>query len=504
MAGTIVNFKVYLTKENAAMAKTEVRRFGIDSDIVSDFQYLREKLQTIFPNIRGKRFSVSWKDCDGDNIVISSDEELQIALLETHGAMVRKFYLTLYSEYEQQGTQATAPEEGVRHDGVTCDGCDKSVYGFRYKCIQCPDYDLCKECEGQSLHPEHCMLRLPIPMPYSKNRYIRHFGRRMNKYNGNSTDNTKECPKSCKFESRSRHCGNNFPWTDLLGAFVYDHNNSSPNTTAKECAQEKSTDQTQTQTQKQQQQQESSSSQFRRISETNIEFLKNIGEQIAQNIGEHITQFLDPLGIDVNVPLKNNTKQQQENKTDGIDAKNMPSTSSSADESPSKEASIEENQSEMEDRQTVKEPATSKANEPIASIAEIKKTIENLTLEKNTPEPEGWTLLNENDSPPTTTNSSPSSSRAPSVSEVPPAESSQPSASPVTSKDSSTSPDKPLYPPLPKEGKVPFHSNPKIQRAIETMMEMGFSNEGGWLTHLLVTKEGDISKALDILAPIRR
>lgn len=61
MAGTIVNFKVYLTKENAPMARTEVRRFGIDSDIVSDFQYLREKLQTIFPNIRGKRFSVGWK-----------------------------------------------------------------------------------------------------------------------------------------------------------------------------------------------------------------------------------------------------------------------------------------------------------------------------------------------------------------------------------------------------------------------------------------------------------
>ena len=75
---------------------------------------------------------------------------------------------------------------------------------------------------------------------------------------------------------------------------------------------------------------------------------------------------------------------------------------------------------------------------------------------------------------------------------------------------------KPLYPPLPREervfevaqgGEIPklrYHSNPKIQRAIETMMEMGFSNEGGWLTQLLVTKDGDISKALDILAPIRR
>lgn len=31
------------------------------------------------------------------------------------------------------------------------------------------------------------------------------------------------------------------------------------------------------------------------------------------------------------------------------------------------------------------------------------------------------------------------------------------------------------------------------------MMGMGFHNEGGWLTSLLIEKEGDIGKALDAI-----
>merc|ERR1719410_2674396 len=46
------------------------------------------------------------------------------------------------------------------------------------------------------------------------------------------------------------------------------------------------------------------------------------------------------------------------------------------------------------------------------------------------------------------------------------------------------------------------HSDGKVQVAVQAMMKMGFSNEGGWLTRLLETQNADIGKTLDILQPV--
>ncbi|XP_076276454.1 refractory to sigma P isoform X2 [Lasioglossum baleicum] len=55
-----------------------------------------------------------------------------------------------------------------------------------------------------------------------------------------------------------------------------------------------------------------------------------------------------------------------------------------------------------------------------------------------------------------------------------------------------------IYPALPKESRI-HHPNPRIHNALVTMISMGFSNNGGVLTHLLETENGDINKVLDIL-----
>ncbi|XP_073823569.1 protein ref(2)P-like [Musca autumnalis] len=48
------------------------------------------------------------------------------------------------------------------HLNVECDSCLMApIVGFRYKCIQCPNYDLCQHCEAKHVHGDHMMIRMP-------------------------------------------------------------------------------------------------------------------------------------------------------------------------------------------------------------------------------------------------------------------------------------------------------------------------------------------------------
>lgn len=55
-------------------------------------------------------------------------------------------------------------ESEAVHTGVVCDGCNMApISGPRYKCLTCPDYDLCKNCEGTGVHVEHDMIKITTP-----------------------------------------------------------------------------------------------------------------------------------------------------------------------------------------------------------------------------------------------------------------------------------------------------------------------------------------------------
>jgi len=67
----------------------EVRRFLISQELVGNFQHLQRKLLTVFPKLGGQNFSVFWRDNEGDDITIASDEDLLIALGEMDGSVCK-------------------------------------------------------------------------------------------------------------------------------------------------------------------------------------------------------------------------------------------------------------------------------------------------------------------------------------------------------------------------------------------------------------------------------
>merc|ERR1712076_251640 len=154
-----VSFKVTLSKEE----EQETRRFLVGQDVASSLVYLKQKIATLFPALRRSEPVLSWVDEDGDEVVVASDEELEVALAALPGP-VYKFRVRLMDTKKDGNRSGKAcPRSAQVHPGVTCDGCEGPVLGPRYKCLTCPDYDLCGSCEARGLHVKHKMIRLSAP-----------------------------------------------------------------------------------------------------------------------------------------------------------------------------------------------------------------------------------------------------------------------------------------------------------------------------------------------------
>lgn len=81
---------------------------------------------------------------------------------------LRSSFENAYRHHEPTGQEFTSADaSGVTiHPNVVCDGCEGAVRGFRYKCMQCPDYDLCNSCEAKGLHKHHIMCRVAEPVSF--------------------------------------------------------------------------------------------------------------------------------------------------------------------------------------------------------------------------------------------------------------------------------------------------------------------------------------------------
>jgi len=173
-----VQFKVSFTGKPQE-SKCQVRRFEVPQDCSTSYIYLKEKLRSLFgQEIGHSGIHITWQDQENDIVTVESDEELLIAMQEMKGPVYKLNIVPskAYSGYES-GKQERHQKGGELHPGVTCDGCEGQVSGFRYKCMTCFNYDLCETCEYQGVHPGHNMMRITTP----DSTWPRHFINRLNK-----------------------------------------------------------------------------------------------------------------------------------------------------------------------------------------------------------------------------------------------------------------------------------------------------------------------------------
>merc|ERR1711971_1125048 len=180
MNGEQVSYKVTLLSNQDNETKSEVRRFVVPQDCSTSMVYLKEKLRSIFGRQLENGMKITWRDEDGDDVCIESDEELVIALHEMTGPLYKLAVVACHQEPVKSAPKDHVQETPVGaeiHPGVVCDACEGPVVGHRYKCLKCPDYDLCGKCEAKGFHPGHNMMRIATPETV----WPRHFFNRLNK-----------------------------------------------------------------------------------------------------------------------------------------------------------------------------------------------------------------------------------------------------------------------------------------------------------------------------------
>ncbi|KAE8835516.1 hypothetical protein PTNB73_07301 [Pyrenophora teres f. teres] len=91
---------------------------------------------------------------------VGSEEDPEDDAIDPEGQTLQR---TLYHIAEDR-----ARLDGVVHRGITCNGCDeKPIRGTRWHCANCPDFDLCSNCEATNSHLKtHIFYKIRIPAPF--------------------------------------------------------------------------------------------------------------------------------------------------------------------------------------------------------------------------------------------------------------------------------------------------------------------------------------------------
>ncbi|GFY65561.1 sequestosome-1, partial [Trichonephila inaurata madagascariensis] len=144
--------KVFLEESGTV---TQIRRLALGSDIVSSYPLLKERIKDLLQ--LNTDLELKWKDSENDLILMSSDGELAQAIANAEDGLLKLYA----SEKKSDPKKDNKPNmEGEEHPLVICDGCEQNIFGARYKCLQCNNFDLCSSCNYNNKHPHHDMIKL--------------------------------------------------------------------------------------------------------------------------------------------------------------------------------------------------------------------------------------------------------------------------------------------------------------------------------------------------------
>ncbi|XP_050415012.2 sequestosome-1 [Patella vulgata] len=507
----------------------EIRRFTIPVDASSSYDYIFKKVSEVFPNFSRGNFILCWRDPEHELVAFSSDEELLEAL-----SYVENGILKIFVKEKRTGhpTEEGPESSGELHPHVVCDGCNGAVYGIRYKCCVCPDYDLCSTCEGKGLHTEHDMLKITSPRSQQKFPFVPppHFRRWMRKFMNRWHSNH---PEGCGFATESPETSEENMETEKPTGAPAEKQGETTTGTEGEATQDESKE-----------------------DETTAE------EEYLKKWGDNITEMMDNFGINVTFETDHDGKRKfyqgrcgrrggrgrhghghhgphgpegphgpfghppfpgvfgapgfpfsgphgfpgphgpppppppgcpgfdgfpgaHVRRGKGCKGKGKQgcpvfsgtghrlNTESSGESKNQNQTQSEENKQTANENQQTKE-----------------KTSGDSSPERDTE----WMVLDQNGSviPPNSDLSNQTSITiiGGSAPVIPPTPA-------TTTTPAATAP-------APKPTQAPRHSDPRIAESVDQMLSMGFDNESGWLTHLLEAKGGDISQALDSIRPDRR
>lgn len=120
----------------------------------------------LFNNLGISSSNVGQSNCSAEQMTQQVQSFIQ-TLFEL--PLIKEILNTNQPENKTTADPNSAPlqhkDESIIHYGVTCDGCNMSpLVGIRYKCSDCPDYDLCEQCEARGTHSRHLFLKITRPL----------------------------------------------------------------------------------------------------------------------------------------------------------------------------------------------------------------------------------------------------------------------------------------------------------------------------------------------------